>query len=77
MQKIKLYGDDSSQSQSSYMSSYMEDITGIEGPGGKKMWQGGKPDTGKFDSSYVGTNVCGSAYENGCVVDSMCATAVD
>ena len=29
------------------------------------MCQGGKPDTGKFHSSYIGMNVCGSAYENG------------
>ena len=36
---------------------------------------GGKPDTGKFHSSYECMNVCGSAYENGCVVDGMCATA--
>ena len=25
--------------------------------------------TGKFHSSYIGMNVCGSAYENGCVVN--------
>ena len=37
----------------------------------------GKPDTGKFHSSYIGMNVCGSAYENGCMVDGMCATAAD
>ena len=37
------------------------------------MCQGGKPDTGKFHSSYI---VCGSAYENGCVVNGTCATAV-
>ena len=24
---------------------------------------------GKFHSSYIGMNVCGSTYENGCVVD--------
>ena len=36
------------------------------------MCQGGKPDTGKFHSSYI---VCGSAYENGCVVDGTCAMA--
>ena len=40
------------------------------------MCQGGKPDTGKFHSSYIG-NVCGSTYENGCVVDGKCATAAD
>ena len=39
------------------------------------MCQEGKPDTGKFHSSYIGMNVCGSAYENGCVVDNTCATA--
>ena len=53
------------------------DFTGVEGPSGKIMCQGGKPDTGKFHSSYIGMNVifvCGSAYENGCVVDGMCAT---
>ena len=40
------------------------------------LCQGGKPDTGKFHSCYIGMNVCGSAYENGCVVDGMCATAI-
>ena len=35
---------------------------------------GGKPDTG---SSYIGMNVYGSAYENGCMVDGMYATAAD
>ena len=44
---------------------------------GTNMCQGGKPDTGKFHSSYIGMNVCGSAYENGCVVDGTCATAAD
>ena len=39
------------------------------------MCQGGKSDTGKFHSSYIGMNVCGSTYENGCVVDGTCATA--
>ena len=73
--KIKLYGDDSSQSQSSTRD--LGDITGIEGQSGKNMCQGGKPDTGKFHSSYIGMNVCGSAYENGCVGDGMCAMAAD
>ena len=36
-----------------------------------------KPDTGKFHSSYIGMNVCGSAYENGCVVNGTCATTAD
>ena len=27
---------------------------------------GGKPDTGKFHSSYIGMDVCGSIYKNGC-----------
>ena len=31
----------------------------------------------RFHSSYIGMNVCGSAYENGCVVDGTCATAAD
>ena len=40
------------------------------------MCQGGKPDAGEFHSSYnIGMNVCGSACENGCVVDGTCATA--
>ena len=64
--KIKLYGDDSSQSQSS--TGDLGEFTGIEGQSGKNMCQGGgKPDTGKFHSSYIGMNVCGSAYENGCM----------
>ena len=29
---------------------------------GKDMCQGGKPDTGKLGSSYIGMNVCGTAY---------------
>ena len=41
------------------------------------MCQGGKPHTGKFHSSYIGMSVCGSIYENGCVVNGMCATAAD
>ena len=28
-----------------------------------------------YEMPYM--NVCGSAYENGCVVDGMCATAAD
>ena len=60
------HGDDSSQSQS------LGECTGIVGQSGKNMCQGGKPDTGKFHSSYIGMNVCGSAYENGCVVDGTC-----
>ena len=43
-------------------------LTGIEGQSGKNMCQGGKPDTGKFHSAYIGMDVCGSVYENGCVV---------
>ena len=50
---------------------------GIEGQSGKDMCQIGKPDTGKFHSSYIGMKVCSSAYENGCVVDGTCATAAD
>ena len=43
----------------------------------QNMCQGGKPDTGKVHSSYIGMNVCGSACEYGCVVDGTCATAAD
>ena len=32
---------------------------------------------GKFHSSYIGMSVCGSAYENGCVIDGTCDTAAD
>ena len=72
--KIKLYGDDSSQSQSS--TGDLGEFPGIEAQSGKNMCQGGKPDTGKFHSSYIRMNVCGSAYENGCMVDGTCATPV-
>ena len=41
--KIKLYGDDSSQSQSS--TGDLEEFTGVEGQSGKNMCQGVKPDT--------------------------------
>ena len=51
------------------------EFTRIEGKSGKNMCQGGKPDTGKFHSSYIGMNVCGSAYENECMVDGTCAKA--
>ena len=34
------------------------EFTGIEGQGGKNMCQGGKPDTGKFHSSYIGIYEC-------------------
>ena len=55
----------------------LEDFTGIERQSGKSMCEGGKPDTGGFHSPYIGMTVCGSAYENGCVVDAMCSTAAD
>ena len=42
--KIKIYGDDSSQSQSS--TGDLGEFTGIEGQSGKNMCQVGKPDTG-------------------------------
>ena len=28
-------------------------------------------------SPYISMNVCGFAYDNGCVIDGMCATAAD
>ena len=59
------------------LSPQLGEFTGIVGQRGENMCQGGKPDTGKFHSSYIGVNVCGSAYENGCVVDGTCATAAD
>ena len=65
----------SSQSQSS--TGDRGEFTGIEGQSGKNMCQGGKPDTGKFHSSYIGMSVCGFAYANGCVVDGTCAMAAD
>ena len=68
--------DDSSQSQSSTRD--LGDFTGVEGQSGKIMCQGGKPDTGHIGHlMYIRMNVCGSAYENGCVVDGMYATAAD
>ena len=73
--KIKLYGDDSSQSQSS--TGDLGNFNGIEGQSGKIRCQGGKPGTGKFHLSYIGVNVCGSTYENGCAVDGMYAMAAD
>ena len=48
-------------------------ITAIEGQSGKNTCLGVKADTGKLHSFYIGMNVCGSAYENGCVVNGMCA----
>ena len=48
------------------LSSQPGEFTGIEGQSGKNMCQG---NTGKFHSSYISMNVCGSAYENGCMVD--------
>ena len=53
------------------------DFTVVERQSGKNMCQGGKPDTVKFHSSYIGMNVCDSAYENGCVVNGMCAIAAE
>ena len=45
------------------------------------MCQGGKPDTGKLHSTYIGMIECmyvaPPIYENGCVVNGMCATAAD
>ena len=31
-----------------------------------------KPDTGKLHSTYIGVNVCGSAYDIECMVNGMC-----
>ena len=32
-----------------------------------RIWCQAYPDTGKFHSSYIGMNLWGSTYENGCV----------
>ena len=52
MRKINYnnYGDDSSESQSS--TENLRDVTRIERQSGKNMCQGGKPATGKLQSSY-------------------------
>ena len=64
--KLKLYGDDSSQSQSS--TGDLGDVTGFEGHSGVGMCQGGEPDTGEFQFSSICINLCCSACENGCVM---------
>ena len=66
MRKLKLYGDDSSQSQSS-----TGDLGGVAGFEGIGMCPGGAPDTDYF----ICMNVRCSACENGCVVDGTCAMA--
>ena len=48
--KLKLYGDDSSQSQSS--TGDLGDVTGFEGCSGVGMCQGGEPDTYEFHYSF-------------------------
>ena len=48
--KFKLYGDDSSQSQSS--TGDLGGVAGFEGHSGVGMCQGGKPDTGEFFNMY-------------------------
>ena len=68
--KLKLYGDDSSQSQTSTGDS--GDVTGLRGHSGEDMCQGGEPDTGEFQYSSVCVNVCCFACDNGCMVDGMC-----
>ena len=59
---VKLYGDDSSQSQSS--TGDLGDFTGIEGQSGKNMCQGGSLTLVIFTH----LSVCGSAYENAWVL---------
>ena len=70
--KIKLYGDDSSQSQSS-----TGDLGELRGRVVRICVREVSLTLVSFHSSYIGMNVCGSAYENGCVVDDMYATAAD
>ena len=67
-----VYVDDSSQSQSS-----TGDLGDFTGQSDKIMCQGGKPDTGKIHSSYIGMNVCGSAYDNRYVCYGTYAMAMD
>ena len=71
VRKLKFYGDDSSQFQSS--TGDLGDVAGFEGHSGVGMCQGGEPDT---DYSIC-MNVCCSACENACVVDGTCATAAN
>ena len=71
VRKFKLYGDDSSQSQSS--TGDLGDVAGFERHSGVGMCQEGEPDA---DYSIC-MNVCCSACENGCVVDGTCATAAN
>ena len=73
--KVKLYGDDSSQCQSS--TEDLGNVTGFEGHSVVGMCQGGEPDTGEFQYSSICMNVCRSACENGCMVDGTCATAAN
>ena len=54
--------------------SVVGEFTGIEGQSGKNICQGGISLT---LVSYTHLNVCGSTYENGCVVNGMCAMAAD
>ena len=51
----------------------------IEGQSGTNMCLGGEPDTGELHSSFIGMNVCCSAYiMKWCVVNGIvCATAAD
>ena len=72
MHKLKLYGDDSSQSLSSTKD--MGDVTGFEGHRGVGVCQRGETDT---QYSSICMNVCCSTCENGCLVDGMCATAAN
>ena len=66
-----LYGDDSSQSQSSIKD--LGDITEIEGQNGKEgMCQGGKRVAGKLHSFYIVMKACGSPNQNGRVVNGVC-----
>ena len=71
--KLNLYGDDSSQSQSS--TGDLGDFSGVEGQRGKIIY------VREVSLTLVSFThlilVCGSAYENGCVVDGMYATAAD
>ena len=61
MCKLKLYGDDSSQFQSSTRD--LGDVTGFEGHSGVGMCQGGKHDTSEFQLSSICTKFISAFYK--------------
>ena len=73
-QKIKVYGDDSSQPQPGIWGN----LLGLRGRVVRICVRVVSLTLVSFTHLIlVYMNVCGSAYENGCVVDGTCATAAD